>query len=249
VLLVAVPAQGEPIKRPPIDAGFSISISKPDLQPTPGISVYEIDLFDAEQSTIDALHAAGAYVICYFSAGSFEDWRPDVAQFPPRVIGRDYQGWPGERWLDIRQRDVIAPILDARLALAAKKNCDAVDPDNVDGFTNATGFDLSAGDQLAFNRWLAEAAHRNGLAIALKNAGELVEELADAYDFSVIESCGAQNACDTYRRFADQNKAVFQIEYRGETTDWAVVCRDAKERGFTAILADLELDGEAEACR
>jgi hypothetical protein len=251
LLLVLCPtvARAEPIKPPPLDAGFAISLSKPDLKPTPSIGVYEIDLFDAEQGAIDALHAAGGYVICYFSAGSFEDWRPDVPRFPTSVIGRDYQGWPGERWLDIRQRDTLAPILEARLDLAKQKECDAVDPDNVDGFSTETGFDISEAEQLAFNRWLAEAAHRHGLAIGLKNAAELVEELVDLYDFSVIENCAAQAACDDYRRFADQNKAVFQIEYRDETRDWDNVCRGAKDRGFTAILADLELDGKAESCR
>lgn len=240
--------QGEPVKRPPLDTGFAISLSRPGLQPTPGIGVYEIDLFDAEQSTIDALHAAGGYVICYFSAGSFEDWRPDIAQFPLSVIGRDYEGWPGERWLDIRRRDVIAPILEDRLALAAEKSCDAVDPDNVDGFTNETGFEISGGDQLAFNRWLADAAHTLGLAIGLKNAAELVEDLVEIFDFAVIESCAADQTCGAFEPFADRKKPVYQIEYRTETTDWDAVCRDAVRRGFTAVLADLELDGRAEAC-
>jgi hypothetical protein len=42
---------------------------------------------------------------------------------------------------------------------------------------------------------------------------------------------------------------VFQIEYRSETEDWKSVCVDAAKRGFTAILAGLELDGTAESCR
>jgi hypothetical protein len=242
-------ALAEPIKAPPRDAGFAISLSVPDLAPQSSIGVYDLDLFDASQPTIDALHAAGGYVICYFSAGSFEDWRPDVERFPKDVIGKAYEGWPGEYWLDIRRGDVLAPILEARLDIAVAKNCDAVDPDNVDGYSNATGFALSAADQRAFNRWLAEAAHARGLAIGLKNAAELVDDLADVYDFSVIESCAAQNACDAYRRFVEQGKAVFQIEYRGELEDWASACRESKARGFTAILANLELDGDAETCR
>jgi hypothetical protein len=248
LFLSATLANAEPIAPPPAGAGFAISLSQPDLQPTPGIGVYELDLFDAEQATIDALHATGGYVICYFSAGSFEDWRPDVAQFPPRVIGRDYQGWPGERWLDIRQRDTLAPIFEARLDLARQKHCDAVDPDNVDGFANETGFSISKDDQRGFNRWLADAAHARGLAIGLKNAAELVGDLVETFDFAVIESCAADQACGAFEPFADRKKPVYQIEYRTETTDWDAVCRDATRRGFTAILADLELDGRAEAC-
>jgi hypothetical protein len=251
LLLLLLPglAIAEPIKNPPAHGGFAISLSEPDLKPTSGIDVYDIDLFDNDQATIDALHAAGGYVICYFNAGSFENWRPDAGRFPREVIGKDYGGWPGERWLDVRRKPALAPILEARLDLARDRTCDAVDADNVDGFANDTGFAISTGDQLAFNRWLADAAHARGLAIGLKNAAELVDELAEVYDFSVIESCAAQNACDTYRRFTEQGKAVFQIEYRNETTDWGKVCRAAGKRGFTAILADLELDGKSESCR
>jgi hypothetical protein len=248
LLLLPGTAEAEPVKRPPVDAGFAISLSNPELNPTPGIGVYEVDLFDTEQPTIDALHAAGGYVICYFSAGSVEDWRPDLAEFPASVIGKDYEGWNGERWLDIRQRDVLAPIFNARIDLARVKACDAVDPDNVDGFSNATGFEISADDQRAFNLWLAEAAHQRGLAIGLKNAAELVPDLAESFDFAVIENCAAQEACGAYEAFAARNKAVFQIEYRSETADWKSVCLDAAKRGFTAILAGLELDGTAEAC-
>ncbi|WP_395023332.1 endo alpha-1,4 polygalactosaminidase [Dongia sp.] len=248
LLLGAGTADAQSIKRPPADAGFAISLSQPVLEPVSGIGVYEIDLFDSEQANIDALHAAGGYVICYFSAGSLEDWRPDVAQFPPPVIGRDYKGWPGERWLDIRRRHALAPILEARLDRAVEKSCDAVDPDNVDGFSNATGFDISKDDQRSFNLWLVEAAHARGLAIGLKNAAELVPDLADRFDFAVIENCAAQQACDGYAAFVDGKKAVFQIEYRNEIRDWDLVCRDAARRGFTAILAGLELDGTAQAC-
>jgi hypothetical protein len=249
-LLLPLRAFGEEaiVKAPPANTGFAISLSNPDLRPSPGIGVYEVDLFDTEQPTIDALHAAGGYVICYFSAGSLENWRPDVADFPERVIGKDYEGWDGERWLDIRQRDVLAPIFNARMDLALEKSCDAVDPDNVDGFSNQTGFDISKDDQLAFNRGLADAAHARGLAIGLKNASELVDRLMTAFDFAVIESCAAQKVCGTYEPFADAGKAVFQIEYRGETGDWNAACHDAIARRFTAILTNLALDGKAEGC-
>jgi len=241
-------ADADTLKRPPADAGFAISLSNPELDHRPGIGVYEVDLFDTDPLTIDALHAAGGYVICYFSAGSIEDWRPDVADFPAAVIGKDYEGWEGERWLDIRQREVLAPIFGWRLDFAAEKHCDAVDPDNVDGYSNQTGFDITADDQRGFNLWLAEAAHSRGMAIGLKNAAELVPDLVESFDFAVIENCAAQDACGTYEAFAQQNKAVFQIEYREETKDWDQVCRDAAVRGFTAILAGLELNGTAEPC-
>lgn len=41
------------------------------------VSVYDIDLFDTEASQIAALQAQGRSVVCYFSAGSSENWRAD----------------------------------------------------------------------------------------------------------------------------------------------------------------------------
>ena len=49
---------------------------------------YDIDLFDAPKSTIDALHAKKRIVICYFSAGSHENWRPDAGSFPSSALGK-----------------------------------------------------------------------------------------------------------------------------------------------------------------
>jgi hypothetical protein len=40
----------------------------------------------------------------------------------------------------------------ARLDLAKNKKCDGVEPDNIDGFQNKTGFSLSYSDQLNFNK-------------------------------------------------------------------------------------------------
>ena len=102
------------------------------------------------------LHADGSAVVCYISAGSWERWRPDADRFPERVLGRS-NGWPGERWLDIRRRGVLRPIMEARLDMCARKGFDAVEFDNVDGYANRTGFPLTGADQLRYNVFLANA--------------------------------------------------------------------------------------------
>lgn len=41
-------------------------------------------------------------------------------------------------------------------------------------------------------RWLAEAIHQEGMIVDLKNSPELIQtepKMAEAFDFSVIESC------------------------------------------------------------
>ena len=55
--------------------------------------------------------------------------------------------------------------MQARLDLAVSKGCVGVEPDNVDGYQNSSGFPLTAADQLAYNRFLAgEARARGGAA-------------------------------------------------------------------------------------
>ncbi len=187
---------------------------------------------------IDQLHQAGKKVICYINAGSAEDWRPDVDQFPPEVIGNDYQGWPGENWLDIRALDKLSPILQARLDLCASKGFDGVEFDNMDGYQNDTGFDLSASDQLVYNRWLADQAHMRGLAVGLKNDPDQIAELEPWFDFVILESCFEQGWCELAEPFIKAGKPVFDIEY----AESALNCAKASELSIVLILKNRNLD-------
>lgn len=53
------------------------------------------------------------------------------------------------RLLDVRSANVHE-VMISRLDLARQKGCDGVEPDNMDGYTNNSGFSLSANDQLAY---------------------------------------------------------------------------------------------------
>ncbi len=166
-----------------------------DLDLSCDVDMYDIDLFDTPKATIADLQAQGRVVICYFSAGSWEDWRPDAADFPAAVKGDTLDGWPDERWLDIRELDVLAPILEARLDMAVAKGCDGVEPDNVDGYQNGTGFPLEGADQVAFNRWLAQAAHARNLSVGLKNDLGQIPALIDFFDWALNEQCFQYHEC------------------------------------------------------
>ncbi len=50
--------------------------------------LYDIDLEESSPTLIKKLQDAGHTVICYFSAGSYEPWRSDAAQFPTSSIGK-----------------------------------------------------------------------------------------------------------------------------------------------------------------
>ena len=179
------------------------------------VEVYNIDLFDTTAAQLSAL--SDRVVLCYFSAGSYEDWRDDAEDFPESTLGRPLDGWPGEWWLDIRDPSV-RQIMEARLDLALSRGCTGVDPDNVNGWQNPTGFDLTQADQLEYNRWLADAAHSRGLSVGLKNDQSQAAELLDWFDWAVNEECVAYQECGDYALFTDADKAVFHIEY---VDDWA----------------------------
>ena len=207
--------------------------------------LYDIDLFDSPVTLINTLKASEKLVICYFSAGSYEEWRDDASQYNESDKGLPLDGWPGERWLDIRS-DNVKNIIETRLDLAKQKGCDGVDPDNVDGYTNQTGFNLTALDQLSFNRFLAKAAHQRGLLVGLKNDLDQVSELVNNFDFSVNEQCYEFNECMLLAPFIDSGKPVFNIEYNdryiNNPTDQSTLCQQALEKLFQTLLLPLALD-------
>jgi len=176
------------------------------------VAMYDVDLFDVPQATLEGLQGAGRVVICYFSAGSYEDWRDDAGEFEAADLGDPLGEWPGEYWLDIRSEDVRRIMAD-RLDLAASKGCDGVEPDNVDGYQNANGLGLSSDDQLDYNAWLADEAHARGLSIGLKNALGLIEALEPLFDWALNEECFDYDECDMNAPFLSAGKAVFHTEY------------------------------------
>lgn len=85
------------------------------LDRTVQAEMYDIDLFENDAATVSALHAEGRKVVCYVNVGGWENWRPDASSFPEEIIGENLDDWAGERWLDIRRIDLLAPIMEARM--------------------------------------------------------------------------------------------------------------------------------------
>jgi endo-alpha-1,4-polygalactosaminidase (GH114 family) len=215
---------------------------------TVSAAVFDIDLFDNDASVVAALHAKGAKVICYVSVGSWEDWRDDQGQFPSEVLGNDYDGWPGEKWLDIRRTDLLGPIMGARFDQCRDKGFDGLEPDNIDGYTNATGFPLTAADQIAYNEWLAAQAHARGLSIGLKNDSDQVTDLLPHFDWALTEDCFDQSWCDQLSPFVSAGKAVFMAEYTDTGVVLADLCAEAQTLQFSAILKHRDLTAWRQTC-
>jgi hypothetical protein len=207
--------------------------------------MFDVDLFGTTADAVASLHAGGHPVVCYANAGVYESWRPDAASFPDSVKGNADPGWQGEQWLDIRQWSALQPILEARMDLCRSKGFDGIELDNVDGYTNETGFPLTAADQLAFNRNLASSAHARGLSVGLKNDLEQVPDLVAFFDWALNEQCFEFNECNGLRPFVDAHKAVFNVEYNVDVSSF---CPQAKALGLSSIFKHVALDAYRVAC-
>ncbi|MET4643662.1 endo alpha-1,4 polygalactosaminidase [Streptomyces sp. NPDC006539] len=214
------------------------------LDPTVDVPVYDIDGFEHDASAVADLHRRGRKVICYVSTGAWEDFRPDAARFPASVRGRG-NGWPGERWLDIRRTDVLEPLMDARMEMCARKGFDAVEPDNMDGYRNRTGFPLTATDQLRYNRLVARIAHRHGLAVGLKNDLDQIPQLEPDFDFAVNEQCAQYDECAALTPFIEADKAVFHVEYEVPV---ARFCPQSKKLRLSSLRKKYELGAWRRSC-
>ncbi|MEZ4631558.1 MAG: endo alpha-1,4 polygalactosaminidase [Deinococcales bacterium] len=209
------------------------------------VDMYDIDLFDTPVSVIEELHGDGRIVICYFSAGSYEAWRPDAASFPSEVKADKMAGWD-ELWLDIRHLDLLGPIMKARLDLAVEKGCDGVEPDNVDAYSNRTGRPLTAQDQLSYNIFLAEEAHKRGLSIGLKNDLDQVLALEPYFDWALNEQCFSYQECNLLLPFIQNGKAVFGVEYELSPNRF---CNQANSMNMDFLKKTYDLTATRQACR
>jgi hypothetical protein len=207
--------------------------------------VYFLDGEDTTAEQVRQVHAAGRRAVCYVNVGAFEDWRSDARAYPAEVLGEPLDGWAGERWVDVRRLDVLLPVLAARMDACRAKGFDAVEPDNVDGYANGSGFSLSAQDQLRFNEAVAALAHERGLAVGLKNDVEQVAALEPSFDFAVNEECLVYDECGAYAPFVEAGKPVFHVEY---TEPSPADCARASDFPFSTIFKDVDLGPRLRLC-
>jgi hypothetical protein len=189
----------------------------------PWQTAVDVDLFDTSAADMALLRSQGHVVICYFSAGTWEDWRPDADKFPKEVLRHKMESWAGEWWLDIFNDThvaIIESLMAKRIELGISKGCQAFEPDNVDCYSNSDCIlteDHSAGrqKQLQYNKWIASTCHSNGGLVGLKNDVGQVADLVNDFDFAVNEQCQQYQECTSLLPFIHSNKAVFQVEYHG----------------------------------
>lgn len=210
--------------------------------------VFKIDLFDTAPATVRNLKNRGKHAVCYVNVGAWEDWRPDAKRFPGATIGQEYEGWPGERWLDIRRIDLLGPVMRARLELCKIKGFDGVLFDNIDSYMQKTGFPITREHQLRYVLWLASEARKRGLAVGINNNPEQAEALLPHVDWAQAESCFSQGWCATLAPFVEAGKPVVVIEYTDDPEKMSAMCRDASTLSFSLMVKKRELDAFRREC-
>lgn len=124
--------------RPKVGDSYQIVLHDPideNVDIHPDVAVWDLDLYENDASTFKKLQDAGKKVICYFSAGTYEKYRGDAKDFNKEDLGKTLPAWKDERWLRLSSNSVRS-IMSRRIELAASKGCDAIDPDNLDGFVS-----------------------------------------------------------------------------------------------------------------
>lgn len=224
------------VRLPPENAGFDYQLGA-SYPPPNGVGIIARDRTESP--------IPGLYNICYVNGfqiqpGEESDWDVDLMlrdDSDEVVIDEDWN----EVLLDVStpdKRDRIGSVVGEWIIQCAKDGFDAVEVDNLDTYVRS-GLRLTEDDAVAFMQSLAKTAHQVGLAIAQKNAVELVPRRAElGTDFVVAEECNAWEECDGY--IAGYAAHVLMIEYgRG---DFETAC-DRYGDEFSIVLRDRDLSG------
>jgi hypothetical protein len=203
------------------------------------VAAYDIDGFDTSAAEVAQLHRGGKRAICYIDVGTYEQGRSDSSRFPASVLGSGVEGWPGERWLDVRRLAVLKPIMTARLQMCRRKGFDAVEPDNIDSYENNPGFPIIAAQQLTYDRWVAGQVHSLGMAVFQKNDGEQTPQLESHFDGALTEQCNQYRECDSFRAYLRAGKPVLNAEYGSS----GAFCAADNRAGIMGARFDLDLAG------
>jgi hypothetical protein len=208
----------------------------------PHKTVYDIDGELATAQTVTALHAVSpdVKVICYFDAGVYEDYRSDAGSFPVALIGNPDVGWEGSYWLDIRQLDVLMPILRERATKwCLNKGFDAIEPDETEVWSNNPGFPITRDQNIAFNKAVADMVHSLGLSVGLKGNNSEASVLEPYFDWALTEQCWEYDECANFRdSFVAANKLVLNVEYNVDPD-----CTFARQWHVNSSRRDLDLVG------
>lgn len=251
VLLVVAPrlagAQASAYWSPPADVRWTFQNSPTGVPTDQGLSLAIVPLFSASKAQIEKLQNEGISAICTINAGYVWTTDPDYDQFRVSMMGKLVWSDNDPHWIDIRNTGVRA-LMQARMTLAKEIGCKGVVTTDMELWYNDTGFYISYGDQLVYNRWLADTAHQIGLSIGMRNAFFQVTDLVGWYDFGLVEDCLNSGDCETYIPFISAGKPVLDIEFNQMSSE-VDICKAGRELSFNTIIKGYGDDTTFVDCR
>lgn len=222
-------AGAPPSTQGPVRAGMRLQYQLTGaLDRSVDAELFVVDLFDTSEADVAALHAQGRVVVAYVSVGSLESFRDDARLFPADAVGKPLIAYPNESWLDHRRDDVRA-LLDARFDRARDKGFDGLLFSTLGAYRVDSGFALTRADELAFLRYLAQAAERRALAAGITDDFALLPELPERFDFAIAVGCTARDGCATLATLAARGLPSYTLESESER---ARACDEVEQRGI-----------------
>lgn len=232
--------------KPPINTSWQYQLKGP-INADFGVSVYIVNLLDTIESFI--AHLKNDYrlrVICHLNAGGYSPTIKDSKYVLSNLLGNTI-GNTKLQWLDIRNH-LVVPIIEAKMNLAKQKNCDGVVFGYVNAYSQDSGFDINATHQLAYNKYLANTAHKRNLGVGFSDDIEQIKELEPYFDFVISLECHKNNECDKLSPFGNKNKAMFNVEYSREYTTNTIIannmCKDVKKLNIQTLILPVAMDNE-----
>lgn len=192
-IILTTPAAPTSWSKLPVSASWQVVLqAQTEVRAEQGIDVYDIDI-DSSNATFQSLLSANKHVVYYFSAGTSETWRSDVGCFNHHLGAQDYGcnfggDFPDEFWLNTSSIEV-REIMQHRIQHAKDRNCSAIDPDNIDGYTNPNGIGATDADTIDYMKFLSREARSRGMGLALKNSIGIVPNVSSYVDLAVNEQC------------------------------------------------------------
>jgi hypothetical protein len=170
-----------------------------------------IDLFNYSFFEIRSLKDANISPICQFSIGTYSNSNPfDNHDFPEVGVGNPISN--GKYWVDITN-ETIKNIMVSRLEYAVEKGCVGVNLIDANNHKEDTGFSTTYAEQIGFNTFLSNEAHKLGLSVGFLDIDDHILSISKNVDFLTSSSCYIKDSCYKYESFTKQDKAVFNIEY------------------------------------
>jgi hypothetical protein len=245
----------------PSDLGTDDSL--PDGSPAPAPSVYDIDAIINPASTVAALHARGAHVICYVEAGSAGNYYTAAQEGiatsyydqlkAAGVLGNVLPGYSQENFVNINAPVAVGIIESMIRQQCAAKGFDAVETDldeTFTGYDGATGFPLTESDEQTFLTTLSSYIHNLGMGWIAKNLVDTGDNFATTMeplaDGLLTENCNQWSQCGQAGAYIANGKGVFNAEYNLTTSQF---CPADDAAGIDGARIDPSVDGYRQPCR